>query len=338
MDYRRNLSLIRVSLGTVTVLGLDLVTLTEKPTTAYLQTFYDGRCSANCRFCAQAREATADVYRVARALYPPYPVDRVFKALTEAYKKKKIGRVCFQTVNYSGMLEDLKWLVKKVRSTSKIPISASTHAIPRQELEELKNVGVTTMVIPLDACSKKVFDEVKGVNAKGPYQWETHWKALEEALKIFGPGNVGTHLILGMGETEFEATQIFQKLYEKKIHCGLFAFTPIHGTSMQNLQKPAVEDYRVLQLTHYLIFDGKITLKDVVFDEKKRVVGFNLEKKKLIQTIELGKPFQTTGCPNCNRPYATESPTEVYNYPRPLTSQEIRIVKKQLAKRLDLSK
>jgi len=327
--------LVRVSLGTATVLGLDLAILKEKPTTAYLQTYWDGRCTANCRFCAQSRDADAEMFRVARAFYPAYPTQKVLKALKKAWTKKKIRRVCFQTVNYPGMLKELKTLVRHVKLfLGDVPISTSTHAIPRKELEELKKAGATNMVIPLDACSERVFDEVKGVKAGGPYRWVSHWKALEEALKVFGGWKVGTHLILGLGETEFEAVQIFQKLYEKKVYCGLFAFTPIKGTPLQNLKKPPIESYRLLQLIYHLIFSGELKVEDVRFNSEGYIVDFNCEKGKILRLVETGIPFQTTGCPNCNRPFATESPTEIYNYPRALKRDEVKLVKKQLAKRI----
>lgn len=328
--------LVRVSIGTATVLGLELTILKEKPTTAYLQTYWDGRCAANCKFCAQSREANTEMFRVARAFYPAYPTQKVLEALKKAWKSGKIRRVCLQTINYPKMFQDLKNLIKHVRFISeKIPISTSIHAIPKREIEELKNVGVTNIVIPLDACSRRVFDEVKGVKAGGPYKWEVYWKALEDALKIFGLWKVGTHLILGLGETEFEAVQIFQKLYRKKIYCGLFAFTPITGTPLQNLKKISIESYRLLQLLYYLIFSGELKIEDVKFNSEGFVVDFNYEKKKILKLISSGKPFQTIGCPNCNRPFATEAPTDIYNYPRLLRKEEIKLIKKQLAKRIN---
>jgi biotin synthase len=34
-------------------------------------------------------------------------------------------------------------------------------------------------------------------------------------------------------------------------------------------------------------------------------------------------PFQTSGCPDCNRPFYNEQPGgPLYNYPRPLTPEE----------------
>lgn len=328
--------LVRVSIGTATVLGLDITVLKEKPTTAYLQTYWDGRCIANCKFCAQAREATSEMLRVARALYPAYPTQKVLNALKIASEKRRIFRVCFQTVNYPGMLDDLENLVKltRLKLGGIIPISASTHAISKENLEKLKDAGVTNMVIPLDACSKKVFDKIKGFKAKSPYRWENHWKTLKEAAKIFGTGYVGTHLILGLGETEFEAAKIFQKLYEEKIYCGLFAFTPIQGTPLAEFEKPSVESYRVLQLIHYLTYKNKLKFKNLEFDKNGNIVNINIERKEILKAVDSGKPFQTTGCPNCNRPFATESPTKIYNYPRLPTKTEIKLIKKQLAKRI----
>jgi biotin synthase len=38
-----------------------------------------------------------------------------------------------------------------------------------------------------------------------------------------------------------------------------------------------------------------------------------------------GVAFMTTGCPGCNRPFYNERPSgPFYNYPRPLTEEEIR--------------
>jgi biotin synthase-related radical SAM superfamily protein len=42
-------------------------------------------------------------------------------------------------------------------------------------------------------------------------------------------------------------------------------------------------------------------------------------------------PFLTSGCADCNRPFYNEKPSgPIYNYPRKLTTQEIKVVKCQL--------
>jgi len=53
----------------------------------------------------------------------------------------------------------------------------------------------------------------------------------------------------------------------------------------------------------------------------------------LEEALELGSPFQTSGCPGCNRPYYNEKPSgPIYNYPRSLTREEKTEIKKQLGK------
>ena len=47
---------VRVSAGSAAMLGLDEYWLDVKPT-AYLMTYTEGSCVANCAFCPQARES-----------------------------------------------------------------------------------------------------------------------------------------------------------------------------------------------------------------------------------------------------------------------------------------
>jgi biotin synthase-related radical SAM superfamily protein len=42
-------------------------------------------------------------------------------------------------------------------------------------------------------------------------------------------------------------------------------------------------------------------------------------------------PFQTSGCPDCNRPFYNEKPSgPFYNYPRKLEIKEIEKISKEL--------
>ncbi|MCX8175831.1 MAG: radical SAM protein [Candidatus Bathyarchaeota archaeon] len=327
---------VRVSLGTSTILGLDLTLLAEKPTTAYLQTFFDGRCLANCKFCAQARNSSAEIYRVARALYPPYQVEAVLNGLERAFNAGRIFRVCIQTLNYPGMLEDLKSLVKSIKLKVDVPVSVSIHPISKNKMVEIFEIGASNMVIPLDAASKDVFEEIKGSKAGNYYTWDDYWGKFEEALKVFGKGKVGTHIIVGLGEKEKDLVETIQKLYDLGVYCGLFAFTPIPKTLLGNAKRPSIASYRTIQLAHYLIALKMLKLGDVLFDKEGKILGFNIEKKKLLKIISSGKPFQTTGCPHCNRPFATETPDEVYNFPRKLKKDETKLVIKQLSERLKI--
>jgi biotin synthase len=67
------------------------------------------------------------------------------------------------------------------------------------------------------------------------------------------------------------------------------------------------------------------------FDEQGCVSDFSVDEQMLLQIIQMGKPFLTSGCPNCNRPYYNEKPSgPIYNYPREISQKELSEIQKQL--------
>ncbi|MBN2014980.1 MAG: radical SAM protein [Candidatus Altiarchaeota archaeon] len=322
---------VRVSMGTLRVLGLEILATEADPTTAYLQTYHSGKCLSNCRFCAQARDSSANAEHIARGLYPPRDTQEIVSRLMKAYEHGLLRGACIQTMNYQSMFDDLVYLVKEIREGSSIPISVSIFPFPKNSFEELKALGVDRLVIPLDAVTEAIFDGIKGMQAFCPYTWGGHIKALDEALEVFNRGNVGTHLILGLGETERDAVHLIQSLSDKGIYSALFAYTPIPFSQLRG-DVPSIGHYRRIQLASYLIESGLSRFDRMRFSED-RIVDFGVEDSVLEETISSGRPFLTRGCPDCNRPYSTESPGGViYNFPRPLTRDEIKLVKEQLKK------
>jgi biotin synthase len=67
------------------------------------------------------------------------------------------------------------------------------------------------------------------------------------------------------------------------------------------------------------------------FDKEDCIIDFGVDKRTLSQIIQKSEAFQTTGCPNCNRPYYNEKPSgPIYNYPKDLTEKEFSLIKHQL--------
>jgi biotin synthase len=182
---------------------------------------------------------------------------------------------------------------------------------------ELSRVSVA-----LDAASPRVFSQVKGEGVGGPYTWAEHWRSLEEALSVFGPGMVTTHLIVGLGETERELVEVMARLCSMKVLPALFALTPVPGTKLESARPPSVASYRRIQLARHLLVEGLATLSDFEFDGVGRLVKVRCREAALREAYS-GRPFQTSGCPGCNRPFYNERPGgPLYNYPRPLTPSE----------------
>ncbi len=86
---------------------------------------------------------------------------------------------------------------------------------------------------------------------------KTSSRQLNEALEVFGKGNVSTHVIVGLGETEKEAVEVIQRCVDMGVLPALFAFTPVRGTALEAKSPPKLESYRRVQLARYLIVNGK---------------------------------------------------------------------------------
>jgi biotin synthase-related radical SAM superfamily protein len=262
---------------------------------------------------------------------PTFPTDAVVAGLTLAYGRGKIKRVCIQALNYPGVLLHLQTLVKSIKVMCPVPVSVSCQPLNKKNIALLKAAGVDRLGIALDAATEVVFNRVKGVDAGGCYRWKRQFSLFEEALAVFGKGNVSTHVIIGLGESEREAAEIIQKCVDMRILPALFAFTPVKGTLLEKNAPPKIDAYRRVQLARYLIVTGKIKAQELSFDGNGKIQSFNLPKENLKTIIDSAGPFETSGCPDCNRPYYNEkSSGPIYNYPKKPTIEEIKKIKTEL--------
>ncbi len=329
-------SQIRVSVGTAIVLGLLEGKLDADPTTAYLMTYKAGKCTADCGFCPQAKSSQSKTELLSRVSWPAFSTASVIGGIGNAVKAGKIRRVCVQTLNYPQAFSDLCGFVKELKKHVSVPVSVSCQPQNAQNMWNLAQAGADRIGIAIDAATEKVFYRVKGEGAGGPYRWQDEFTLLKTAIGVFGEGNVSTHLIVGLGETEKEAAQMLQTFANMGVLPGLFAFTPVRGTKLALNPQPQLEAYRRVQLARYLIVNSQTRFEDMIFNSSGQIVDFGISKDVLTKTVESGKPFQTPGCPDCNRPFYNEKPSgPIYNYPRKLSAQEIAAVKDQLTPYLE---
>jgi len=322
---------IRVSFGSAIILGLLEGKLDAEPTTAYLMTYKIGKCTANCGFCPQARNSHSKEELLSRISWPAFSTNRVLKEIENAYTNRKIKRVCIQALNYPNVFTHLTAIAKTIKQYTAVPISVSCQPLNDENLQQLAEAGVDRIGIALDAATEKLFNEVKGSSAGGPYTWKNQFKQLQKALEIFGKGKVSTHLIVGLGETENAVTSLIQKCVDMNVLPALFAFTPVRGTMLERKPQPLIDAYRRIQLARYLIVNGWARSEDMRFDGAGCLTNYGVEKETLTRIVETGTPFLTSGCPDCNRPFYNEKPSgPIYNYPRNIRKEEIEIIKHQL--------
>jgi biotin synthase-related radical SAM superfamily protein len=322
---------IRVSTGSAIILGLLRGKLDAKPTTIYLLTYRKEKCSANCGFCPQARDSKGRADMLSRVTWPTFPTRQVFDGIERTARDESIKRVCIQSLNYPEAFDEALLLVREIKLRVAVPISVSCQPLNLEKMKGLADAGVNRISIALDAATEKIFDRVKGQNIGGPYRWDRQRKALNEAVRVFGEDSVSTHLIVGLGETEKEICRTIQWCVDSGVYPGLFAFTPIPGTALENNPPPSLSHYRRVQLAHYLLTHRKTRFENMTFDSNSCLTSFGISKEWLLEVIDSGKPFLTSGCPGCNRPYYNERPGgPLYNYPRQLLPEEIEEAKRIL--------
>jgi biotin synthase-related radical SAM superfamily protein len=313
-------SRVRLSVGTAMRLGLAGGGVDESFTTAFLMTYSPDGCDANCAFCPQASGSAPGSDKVSRISWPDYLLEEVLDSWPE---EGAFQRVCIQSINYSGVVDDIAFLAREVRKLTGVPISTAIHPVDRESMRELKDAGITDIGIAIDACTQRLFEETKGSGRGAPYRWNSHLDALDEALVVFGAGHVTTHLIVGLGETEVEAAGFLFEMHRRGIDVGLFAFTPVEGTALEDTPPPDIGSYRRIQIVRYLLTRGAIQQDQIEADENG-MIRFRLSSTDLKEMLETGTAFRVSGCRGCNRPYYNERPSgPMYNYHHPLSQIEL---------------
>jgi len=315
--------LVRVSIGSAILLGLVRGRVDAKPTTLYLLTYHEGKCRGNCAFCSQAKESSSKEELLSRVTWPVFSTQNVVQAIRVA-QAKELCRICIQAINYQNVFAEVLALTRYLRKATDLPISLSSRPLSMEEMEELHAAGIDRIGIPLDTATKSLFEKVKGRTVGGPYLWKEHMRGLNDAVSIFGKGRVSTHLIVGLGERDKEFLRMVQRMIDMGVYPSLFAFTPIPGSRYENLPRPRIERYRRIQIAQHLITCHMTNVTKMKFDSSGNLVSFGVDKDFLLKIVGTGRPFMTSGCPGCNRPYYNERPGgQIYNYPVQPQDQEV---------------
>lgn len=310
----RPLSLrVNVSIGTAAVLGLADIVMDAAPTTAY--SMLGGRCVMDCGFCAQARSSQASALKLSRVTWPEFDQARTLALLAKAVERGDIRRCCLQVTVAEGYFQRTLEVIRAVRATCDVPIDAAILPTNMDQVEELLAAGVDHIGFGLDAACERVFQRVKGGS------WARSLSLIEEAARRF-PGRGAVHLIVGLGETEQEMAETIQRMHDLGFVVGLFAFTPVRGTRLEDASPPPISTYRRMQVAQYLITNNLARIGNFTFAATGQLLSFNLPR--LPEILADGAAFRTSGCPDCNRPFYNERPGgPMYNYPKALTSQQV---------------
>ena len=294
---------IGVSLGTSSVLGLTENSVCVKPSTAYL--IMHGKCQGKCAFCYWNKGN-----KLSRVRWPSFPMSEVIDRIKK--KQNEFRRICIQTILKDGFEEELIRISSKFSNLG-LPLSVSTQPLRDKEVYSY----LDRISIPLDCATPELFSRLKGEGVGNPFRWEDHIRALKESVKEMGEFRVHTNLIVGLGESELDAIEFIFLMKKMGVNVNLFAYTPMKGR-----KGPPITTYRKIQLARYLIFKEELEKSDIETREGKIILK--------VREVPPGA-FETSGCPGCNRPFYNEGPLgPIYNYPRPLSREELREIEVDL--------
>ena len=313
-----------------------------------LLTYPEG-CRANCAYCGLARHREADRdyadRNFIRVDWPAVPMDEIIDIVARDGDKTPFHRMCISMITHPRSDQDTvtvlkKWTDRIDPATVPISILSNPTTMTRADVKLLHEMGSDIFTVALDAATPQIFDRTRGKGVQSPHTWKKYWEILLDARDIFGPQKFGAHIIVGMGETEYEILQLVQQLVDMGGHSHMFCFFPEKGSLMDHLPATPRDQWRRIQLGRYLIDYCDQNVDKMTFDELGRVTDFGLPTGELDAIIDSGIAFRTSGCPGkfaedisaCDRPYGDSPPTNIASYPFQPGPADTRLIRSQLGR------
>src|SRR5512140_3851521 len=258
-----------------------------------LLTYPEG-CRANCAYCglARHREAERDYAdrNFIRVDWPAVPLAEVIDIVARDGAASPFHRMCISMITHPRSDADTvtvlrEWTARIDPSTIPVSILSNPTTMSRADVERLHGLGADICTVALDAATPEIFDRTRGKGVQSPHSWAKYWEILNHAREIFGPQKFGAHIIIGMGETEYDALALVQQLVDLGGHSHMFCFFPEKGSLMDHLPATPRDQWRRVQLARYLIDYRGVRVEQMKFDGDGRVVDFGITPGELDAVI-----------------------------------------------------
>ena len=311
-----------------------------------LLTYPEG-CRANCAYCglARHREAERDYAdrNFIRVDWPAVPMQQIVDIVARDGDQTPFHRMCISMITHPRSDADtvavLKaWTAKIDPAAIPVSILSNPTTMERADVQRLKDLGADIFTVALDAATPELFDRTRGKGVQSPHKWQKYWEVLLDARDVFGPQKFGAHIIVGMGETEYEVLSLVQQLVDLGGHSHLFCFFPEQGSLMDHLPATPRDQWRRVQLARYLIDYAGVRVEQMRFDGEGRVEDYGLPLAELEDIVGQGIAFRTSGCPGkfrddvsaCDRPYGDSPPSNIASFPFQPDQKDLRKIRRQL--------
>ncbi len=311
-----------------------------------LLTYPEG-CRANCAYCGLARHREADRdyadRNFIRVDWPAVPMAEIIDIVAKDPDNSPFHRMCISMITHPRSEDDTftvleQWTDRIDPDAIPVSILSNPTTMTRDDVQRTRDLGADIFTVALDAATPEIFDRTRGKGVQSPHKWSKYWEIMLEARDIFGPEKFGAHIIVGMGETEYEVLNLVQELVDLGGHSHMFCFFPEQGSLMDHLPATPRDQWRRVQLARYLIDYRGVRVEQMRFDDLGRVKSYGLPENELADVIDEGVAFRTSGCPGkfrddisaCDRPYGDSPPSDIASYPFAPKKKDLKKIRRQL--------
>jgi len=159
--------------------------------------------------------------------------------VAEAAKKEGVKHITLTAGSTEGRRVERELLKETSRSivrTTGLPVHAQLMPpISRGQLESLREAGVVSLGIHLESYDSDLLKRVAPYKASLPLQ--TYIQAWQDAVTVFGRGQVSSYLLMGLGETAQNLLEGCERLAALGVYPYLVPFRPIPGIPL-TLERP----------------------------------------------------------------------------------------------------
>jgi biotin synthase len=186
-----------------------------------------GRCSEDCKFCAQSGKHHADI-----ATYPLKSKEEIVEA---AKKAGQIGAGRFGIVTSGNRLSDKEFdtiipAVREIRDTVGIDVCGSLGALSKEQLAGLKQAGLSRYHHNIET-SQRFYPQIVTTH-KFTARIETIRAAKEAGLEVCSGG------IIGMGESWADRIDMAVLLAELDVDSvPINLLVPVKGTALESAEQ-----------------------------------------------------------------------------------------------------
>ena len=279
---------------------------------------YDQGCRSDCGYCglARSRQGAYEDKSFIRVEWPLVATDDLVERMAE--RESKLARLCISMVTHGYAFRDTLEITRRIRRRLTTPLSilVAPPTLDEERLRALKDAGADMIGIGLDAVTEDLFRQIRSDVPRGGLGWDNYWRIVHSARDVYGPWKVNCHTLVGLGESDRDLMQVFERLLERQIFSYLFCFNPEPDSRMAEHPKPPLVRWRRVQLAKFLLEECGLEPPAFRYDDAGALARIHAPQELVERVVRDGHAFMTNGCPGaggepgCTRPMGSWRPTE----------------------------